>query len=114
MSVTPNKRTAADGQGIDQAPGIERTPGICVIMAGGRGTRFWPLSRTSRPKQLLPLASGHSLLRDTFERVAPLVGPDRVLVVTSGDLAAAIRAELPETISTFSLKPALTVSTAMR
>lgn len=83
MSVTPKTWSAADG-------------GICVIMAGGRGTRFWPLSRTSRPKQLLPLASGHSLLRDTFERVAPLVGPDRVLVVTSGDLAAAIRAELPE------------------
>ncbi len=83
MSVTPKTCSAADG-------------GICVIMAGGRGTRFWPLSRTARPKQLLPLASGHSLLRDTFERVAPLVGPDRVLIVTSGDLAAAIRAELPE------------------
>ena len=70
--------------------------GICVIMAGGRGTRFWPLSRTARPKQLLPLASPRSLLRDTFERVLPLVGPDRVLVVTSGDLAPAVRAELPE------------------
>ena len=70
--------------------------GICVIMAGGRGTRFWPLSRTDRPKQLLALASGHSLLRDTFERVEPLVGADRILVVTSGNLAAATRSELPE------------------
>jgi mannose-1-phosphate guanylyltransferase len=70
--------------------------GICVIMAGGRGTRFWPLSRTDRPKQLLALASGHSLLRDTFDRVEPLVGTDRILVVTSGSLAAAIRSELPE------------------
>ncbi len=70
--------------------------GVCVIMAGGRGTRFWPLSRTDRPKQLQTLAGGQSLLRETYERVAPLVGPERVLVVTSGNLAAATRAELPE------------------
>ncbi len=70
--------------------------GICVIMAGGRGTRFWPLSRTDQPKQLQALASGRSLLRDTYERVAPLVGPDQVLVITSGSLAEATRAELPE------------------
>lgn len=72
------------------------TAGICVIMAGGRGTRFWPLSRTARPKQLLPLASGRSLLRETFERLEPLVGRERILVITSGPLAAATRAELPE------------------
>jgi mannose-1-phosphate guanylyltransferase len=70
--------------------------GCCVIMAGGRGTRFWPLSRTSKPKQLLPLAGEVSLLRQTYERVVPLVGPERVLVVTSGDLADPIRAQLPE------------------
>jgi mannose-1-phosphate guanylyltransferase len=65
-------------------------------MAGGRGTRFWPLSRADRPKQLLALASGRSLLRDTYERVVPVVGPDRILVVASGNLADATRAELPE------------------
>jgi mannose-1-phosphate guanylyltransferase len=70
--------------------------GICVIMAGGRGTRFWPLSRTDRPKQLQALASGQSLLRETYDRVAPLVGPERVLVITSGSLAEATRNELPE------------------
>ena len=70
--------------------------GICVIMAGGRGTRFWPLSRTDSPKQLLALASGRSLLRDTFDRVASLVGADRILVVTSGSLAAATGAALPD------------------
>lgn len=90
MSDAPRMRSAADGQPIEQVQGI------CVIMAGGRGTRFWPLSRGGRPKQLLPLVSGSSLLRDTYERVAPLVGADRVLVVTAGDLAPAIRAELPE------------------
>jgi len=77
------------------SPGSE-IRGICVIMAGGRGTRFWPLSRTDRPKQLQALASGRSLLRETYERVVPLVGPDRILVITSGSLAAATRAELPE------------------
>ena len=70
--------------------------GICVIMAGGRGTRFWPLSRTDRPKQLLPLSSDLSLLRETFDRVVPLVGPERILVVTSGSLAGLTRADLPE------------------
>ena len=70
--------------------------GICVIMAGGRGTRFWPLSRAARPKQLLPLAAGRSLLRETCDRVLPLVGPGRVLVVTGAELADAVRAELPE------------------
>ena len=83
----------------NRQPGL-RSRGICVIMAGGRGTRFWPLSRSSRPKQLQPLASGSgtgsSLLRDTFERVEPLVGADRVLVITSGTLAEPTLAELPE------------------
>ncbi|MCB1184198.1 mannose-1-phosphate guanylyltransferase [bacterium] len=73
--------------------------GFCIIMAGGRGTRFWPLSRTARPKQLQALAGERSLLRETFERVVPLVGPDRVLVVTSGPQGAATRAELPELAS---------------
>jgi mannose-1-phosphate guanylyltransferase len=65
-------------------------------MAGGRGKRFWPLSRQDRPKQLLPLASGNSLLRDTFDRVEPLVGADRILVVTSGSLAQATARALPD------------------
>lgn len=70
--------------------------GICVIMAGGRGTRFWPLSRTDRPKQLQALSGSSSLLRQTYERLEPLVGSQRVMVVTSGTLADATRAELPE------------------
>ena len=70
--------------------------GICVIMAGGRGTRFWPLSRRDRPKQLLPLGAGVSLLRDTYERLAPLVGDERILVVTSGNLTDDVCAQLPE------------------
>jgi mannose-1-phosphate guanylyltransferase len=68
---------------------------FAVIMAGGSGTRFWPASRGSRPKQLLPLAGGDaSLIAETVERIAPLVPPERVLVVTSELLAEATAAEL--------------------
>lgn len=67
-----------------------------VIMAGGSGTRFWPLSRSRRPKQLLPFAGGQSLLRATVERVAPMVPWSRILVVTVAEVAQAVAAELPE------------------
>ncbi len=67
-----------------------------LILAGGSGTRFWPLSRRSRPKQLLPLDSAHSLLRQTVDRLAPEIGPEAVWVCTTQALAGAIRAQLPE------------------
>jgi mannose-1-phosphate guanylyltransferase len=68
-----------------------------VIMAGGSGTRFWPLSRAIRPKQLLPLGGGDvSLLRATRDRIAELIAPEHTLVVTSEALAPAIREELSE------------------
>ncbi|MEZ4388489.1 MAG: mannose-1-phosphate guanylyltransferase [Candidatus Krumholzibacteriia bacterium] len=70
--------------------------GCCVIMAGGRGTRFWPLSRSLRPKQLLPLAAARSLLQATYDRVAPIVGPERVLVITNQDLVEATARQLPD------------------
>jgi len=68
-----------------------------VIMAGGAGTRFWPASRALRPKQLLPLAgaSEETLLASTVRRLAPLVAPDRVVVVTGEHLAAATAAAVP-------------------
>lgn len=62
-----------------------------VILAGGTGTRFWPASTPSRPKQLLPLAGPPSLLEQTLHRAVRLVGPSRVHVVTSESLAAAVR-----------------------
>lgn len=67
-----------------------------LILAGGSGTRFWPLSRRDRPKQLLPLEADHSLLRQTVERLAPEIGPASVWVCTTRDLADAIRADLPQ------------------
>jgi mannose-1-phosphate guanylyltransferase len=67
-----------------------------LILAGGSGTRFWPLSRQSRPKQLLALEGERSLLRDTLERLRPLVGPESVWVCTTEALGERVRSELPE------------------
>ena len=67
-----------------------------VIMAGGAGTRFWPRSRARRPKQLLSVAGARSLIRCTFERLLPLVPPERILVVTRAEQEPGVRGELPE------------------
>ena len=71
---------------------------IPVILAGGKGERFWPLSRTHRPKQFLSLdGSGKSLLQATAERLLPLSGGwDRLLVVTSVALAKGVKEQLPQ------------------
>jgi mannose-1-phosphate guanylyltransferase/mannose-6-phosphate isomerase len=67
-----------------------------LILAGGSGTRFWPLSRKSRPKQLLALEGETSLLRQTVERLRPLVPPESVWICTTRALAEAVRADVPE------------------
>ena len=67
-----------------------------VVMAGGSGERFWPLSTPERPKQFLSVFGGKSLLRQTVDRLAGLVPPERILVVTSAALAKTTRRELPE------------------
>ena len=56
----------------------------CVIMAGGIGTRFWPMSRQSRPKQFLDiLGTGRSFLRHTFDRFANIVPIENFIIVTN-------------------------------
>jgi len=67
-----------------------------IVMAGGSGTRFWPKSRRNSPKQLLRLHGDASMLQQTVARVAPLVPPERVYVITGADQAEAVRAQLPE------------------
>lgn len=67
-----------------------------VIPAGGVGSRLWPLSRADAPKFLHDLTgSGHSLLRDTWDRLEPLTGPDRIAVVTGRAHRAAVEEQLP-------------------
>lgn len=65
-----------------------------VIIAGGKGTRFWPLSRAERPKQMLKILSRKSLIQETVERLEPLCGRSRILIVTVADQLAALRKEL--------------------
>lgn len=67
-----------------------------VVLAGGVGSRFWPLSTAERPKQVLPLAGPRPLIAETVARVLPLLPAERVLVVTSRALAPAIARALPE------------------
>ena len=71
-------------------------PLFIAIIAGGRGTRVWPRSRRHLPKQCLSIDGGPSLIQRTLARVAPLAPPERVLVITGGDMADAIRGQLPE------------------
>jgi mannose-1-phosphate guanylyltransferase len=67
-----------------------------VILAGGRGERFWPLSRHTRPKQLLPLLSDRPMIADTLERLRGLAPPSDTFVLTARDLVPAVRAAVPE------------------
>src|SRR6266850_1828189 len=67
-----------------------------LLLAGGRGERFWPWSRPERPKQLLPLArNGRTLLAATLERIRGVIPEARCLVLTARDLVAAVQRECP-------------------
>src|SRR5205814_8607611 len=66
-----------------------------LILAGGSGERFWPLSRKARPKQLLRLVAQQTLLEQAVERLQGLVPPERLLILTNIDQEAAVRALLP-------------------
>lgn len=67
-----------------------------VVLAGGVGSRFWPLSTPARPKQLLPLVTDSPLLADSVNRLESLVPPERVLILTNDTLVPAIAELLPE------------------
>ena len=69
----------------------------CVIMCGGIGSRFWPYSRTSRPKQFLDiLGTGRTLLQMSYDRILPMVPAENILFVTNEIYAPLIREQLPE------------------
>lgn len=68
----------------------------CVIMCGGIGSRFWPYSRTDKPKQFIDFfGTGRSLLQMTYDRIAPLVPSENILVVTNSRYASLVREHLP-------------------
>lgn len=66
-----------------------------AVLAGGSGTRFWPLSTPQRPKQFLPLAGPEPLLVQSVARLAGLIPPERILIITGAALAERTRALLP-------------------
>jgi mannose-1-phosphate guanylyltransferase len=66
-----------------------------VILAGGRGTRFWPRSRTRTPKQLLNIVGKDTMLQQTVARLKPLFSADRIWTVTNTEQAADVRKQVP-------------------
>jgi mannose-1-phosphate guanylyltransferase len=80
--------TAAAGSGAGPAMWV-------VVLAGGVGSRFWPISTPERPKQLLPLVSSQPMLCDTIDRISTLAPPERTLILTNSSLVAAVRQAVP-------------------
>lgn len=96
--MTSNENGNA-GRSVTHIPfdqGRKRGAFWAVIPAGGSGTRLWPLSRSARPKFLLPLLEQRSLLQQTFERALQLTDPEHILVICGPAHAAAIARQLPE------------------
>src|SRR4030042_3291830 len=73
---------------------VAKIPLYGVILAGGWGTRFWPLSRSQYPKQVRRLLSSESMLQSTVERLLPRIPPERRAVVTNASQAGLIHQEL--------------------
>lgn len=80
------------------APDASQTPAhfYAVVMAGGSGTRFWPLSRRARPKQFLAIGTPRTLIEETLGRLSPLIPADRALIVAGEGHVPAIRELLPD------------------
>jgi mannose-1-phosphate guanylyltransferase len=75
----------------------DKTPELfIVLMAGGSGTRLWPMSTSERPKQLLALVGERSLIQQTVDRSRALTSPERIVVLTNARFQEAIRQQLPE------------------
>ncbi len=69
----------------------------CVIMCGGIGSRFWPYSRTDRPKQFIDFfGTGRSLLQMSYDRILPLVPAENIIIVTNAQYAPLVKEQLPE------------------
>ena len=67
-----------------------------VVIAGGAGKRLWPLSRKKRPKQVLKLLDGQTLLRRCFDRLLPIFDPRNIIILTNAGFADLVRENLPE------------------
>lgn len=86
-------RTSREGR---QAGRVVSASHYAVILAGGKGERFWPLSTARRPKQLLSLVGGKPLIVRAVDRLEGVIPPERVYVITNADTVAATREVAPE------------------
>ena len=75
---------------------MQRKDRYIIIMAGGRGERFWPVSRERKPKQLITLLGERSFLQQTVDRVKPVAPLENILIITNAVQAAAVRRQLSE------------------
>ena len=90
MSILPAEEPAAESL-------LAADAGMwAIVLAGGIGSRFWPLSSPERPKQLLRLVGDQPLIAESVGRLHPVIPSERVLVVTSADIAPRIRAAIPD------------------
>ena len=69
---------------------------VAVIMAGGMGARFWPLSTAQRPKQFLQLFDDRSLLQMSFDRISDLIPNERIMVLTNAGYVDIVKDQLPQ------------------
>ncbi len=67
-----------------------------IIMAGGSGERFWPVSRKKQPKQLIKLLGKESFLQQTVRRITSIIDKENVFVITNVDQAAMVKKQLPQ------------------
>ena len=67
-----------------------------LILAGGRGTRFWPRSRRKHSKQVLSVMGGRTLIQQTVDRLEPILPPDNLWILTNSDLRDQIIRQVPE------------------
>src|SRR5207237_2441223 len=95
-NVVPASRFAFGCQSASLQKSVAKNPNFYpVILAGGRGTRFWPLSRKKRAKQLLALDGKQTMIQQTVSRLLPLAPAKKFWVITNEDLRPAILKQLP-------------------
>lgn len=77
-----------------------------VIMAGGTGTRFWPLSRREKPKQSHRLLNGHTMFQETIDRIKPMFDYDKIFIVAGSIQASMLFKQVPDVpISNYIIEP---------
>src|SRR5205809_35436 len=85
------------------------TNNYCVIMAGGIGSRFWPMSRNAKPKQFLDiLGTGKTLIQQTYQRFLKICPKENIIIVTNADYTDTVLKQLPD------IKPEQVLSEPMR